>query len=265
MPRWRRRRWPSSGQSWSWSTTSWAESSHWSPIMPRYSGWPERRTLTLVWPDGSWRSRTSTLTYDIGQGLPTPTRTDSPACGQLSQVCQGFSLLQPPPPPSLGGPGRRLGGGVWHVSRAPISVALATEKIHLHAITADWSVPAEAAQERATKASTTQSLVSNDSRRQPTNVCPYFLPESSWPISPPHEHRTPNPLHAKRPANRITTHGRSITDTLAPSLHLLFNKYTLRGPVFTATCRVILQPATLVENAGILLEDHRQPTITVTS
>ncbi len=26
---------------------------------------------------------------------------------------------------------------------------------------------------------------------------------------------------------------------------LLFNKYTLRGPVFTATCRVILQPATI--------------------
>ncbi len=77
---------------------------------------------------------------------------------------------------------------------------------HLHAITADWSVPAEAAQEKATKASTTQSLGSYDSRRQPTNVCPYFLPESSWPISPPHEHRTPNPLHAagRRTGSRRT-------------------------------------------------------------
>ncbi len=45
-------------------------------------------------------------------------------CGQLSQVCQGFSLLQPPPSPSLEGPGRRLGGGECdtcpgHLSASP--------------------------------------------------------------------------------------------------------------------------------------------------
>ncbi len=154
---------------------------------------------------------------------------------------------------------------LWHVSRAPISVALATEEIHLHAITAGWSVPAEAAQERATKAGTTQSLVSNDSRRQPTNDTLCFLPESSWPISPPHEHWTPNPLHAagRRTGSRST--GESLQTRGTFTSLCLFNKHTLRGPFCTITCRVILQPATLVENAGRLLKNHRHPTITVTS
>ncbi len=49
------------------------------------------------------------------------------------------------------------------------------------------------------------------------------------------------------------------------TLLCLFNKHTLRGPFCTITCRVILQPATLVENAGRLLKNHRHPTITVTS
>ncbi len=110
---------------------------------------------------------------------------------------------------------------LWHVSRAPISVALATEEIHLHAITAGWSVPAEAAQERATKAGTTQSLVSNDSRRQPTNDTLCFLPESSWPISPPHEHWTPNPLHA---AGRRTG-SRSTGEPLQTRWHLHFTLF----------------------------------------
>ncbi len=49
------------------------------------------------------------------------------------------------------------------------------------------------------------------------------------------------------------------------TLLCLSNKHTLRGPFCTITCRVILQPATLVENAGRLLKNHRHPTITVTS
>ncbi len=54
---------------------------------------------------------------------------------------------------------------VWHLSREPISVALATKEKHLLLITAGWSDPAEAALGSATKAAGRQRRVSNASSK----------------------------------------------------------------------------------------------------
>ncbi len=142
--RWKRRPWPSNGQSWSCATTSLAGSSPWSPTTHPFSGWLEPRTPMPGWPDGSSRSRTSTLLCVIGLEPRTPTPTVSHGSGQLSQVCQGslpthplifpYCLIVPT------GPGRRLGGGSVTSGPKLISVALETGEEHLPDLITGWSV-----------------------------------------------------------------------------------------------------------------------------
>ncbi len=79
---------------------------------------------------------------------------------------------------------------LWQTSRAPISVALATEEEHLHTITAGWSAPAEAHQARASKAASARARGRDVSSRKETNSVLFSPPDSSaWPTSPPFEAR----------------------------------------------------------------------------
>ncbi len=135
-PPWRRKLWPSSGQSWSCAITSWDVSSPSLRSTRLSSGWPGPRTRMPGWHDGSLCSRTSTSWCNIGLERPTPTA--SPGFGQLLQVCQGSLPTHPLCLPyyttsfgqaqdnAYGG-----GGGVWRASLVQISIALETHEEHL--------------------------------------------------------------------------------------------------------------------------------------
>ncbi len=94
-PPWKKKPWPSSGQSWSCATISSAESSPWSLTTRPSSGWPAPRTPMPGWLVGSSRSRTSTSLCVTAQGPCTPTPTVSLGSGQLLQVCQGSLPTHP--------------------------------------------------------------------------------------------------------------------------------------------------------------------------
>ncbi len=69
------------------------------------------------------------------------------------------------------------------------------------------------------------------------------------------EHDT-DPQHLGRTRSDLTAqHG---APRLAPAHPI--NKTTLRGFLLKSSCRVILHPVTLVENAGMRMKDHRQAT-----
>ncbi len=86
------------------------------------------------------------------------------------------------------------------------------------------------------------------------NVCFSVLPRQLWLAAPPAASmESPSTTHRGRkrtpaPERKTTLHatGTHVTCTVC-----LFNKFTLRGIYLTQHGCVILQPATLVENAGM--------------
>ncbi len=96
-PPWKKKPWPSSGQSWSCGTISSAGSSPWSRTTRPSSGWPAPRTPMPGWLVGSSRSRTSTSLCATAQGPRTPTPT---ASSRIWAAFAGLSGVTPHPPPN---------------------------------------------------------------------------------------------------------------------------------------------------------------------
>ncbi len=94
------------------------------------------------------------------------------------------------------------------------------------------------------------------------NVCFSVLPRQLWLAAPPAAStESPSTTHRERkrtpaPERKMTLHATGTHDTCTVCL---FNKFTLRGIYLTQHGCVILQPATLVENADMWLKNHRPP------
>ncbi len=78
---------------------------------------------------------------------------------------------------------------------------------------------------------------------------------SAWPTSPTGAPHGLTALEGRRRALSAPKHPRRLFPCCTT---LLCNKSTLRGHLLSNPCRVIPHPVTLVENAGILVKNHRQ-------
>ncbi len=82
-----------------------------------------------------------------------------------------------------------------------------------------------------------------------------FTDSSVWPTSPTGAPHGLTALEGRRRALSTPKHPRRLFPCFTT---LLCNKSTLRGHLLSNNCRVIPHPVTLVENAGILVKNHRQ-------